>query len=112
MTMMTHKLVRLRGDEEWERIGEDWERHLEEVCYLWFVRDWIGPLASVSETREQRQLDWGATLYEVTKAELLDLIIKPRPTHGEVEPAWDRQHARLAALPDDGKYGVVWIECY
>jgi hypothetical protein len=66
---------------------------------------------SISRTRTERKLDWGAWLYEVTKAELLD-IIKPRPAGGERQQEWDAQHARLAELPEDGRYGVVWVECY
>ena len=111
MTMMVHKLVRLQGDEDWQKLGDDWESQLDVLCDLSFVSGWSIPPASLSRTREMRQLDWGAYLYEVTKAELLDLM-KRRPDSGSDPRDWDAEHSRLANLPEDGRYGVVWMECY
>ena len=74
MTMMVHKLVRLTGNEAWGNLGDDWESQLDVVCNLSFVRGWSITPGSVSRTRKERALDWGARLYEVSKAELLELM--------------------------------------
>jgi len=112
MTMMVHKLVRLTGNEAWDTLGDDWESQLDVVCNLSFVHGWSITPGSISRTRKEHQLDWGARLYEVSKTELLDLI-EPRPNDASMrQNEWDAQHARLAALPDDGRYGVIWMECY
>jgi hypothetical protein len=53
--------------------------------------------------RPYRQLDWGAFLYEVTMEEVRRLTR-------------DDPHLRFRRgetyLPDDDRYGIVWMECY
>lgn len=112
MTMMVHKLVRLTGDEAWDKLGDDWESQLDVVCNLSFVRGWSITPGLISRTRKERALDWGARLYEVSKAELLDLIESRPEDSGTRQKDWDAQHSYLAALSEDGRYGVVWMECY
>jgi hypothetical protein len=111
MTMMVHKLVRLTGNEPWDELGDDWESQLDVVCNLSFVRGWSITPGSISRKRKERTLDWGARLYEVSKAELLGLL-ESRPESDTRQEDWDAQHTRLAELPEDGRYGVIWMECY
>jgi hypothetical protein len=111
MTMMVHKLVRLRGNEEWDKLGDAWRSQLDVLFDLSFVRGWSDTPDSIARTREARQLDWGARLYEVTKAELLALVAA-RPDPGARQQEWDAQHADLAKLPEGDRYGVIWMECY
>ena len=112
MTMMVHKLVRLTGKEAWDKLGDDWESQLDVVCNLSFVRGWSITPGSISRTRTERALDWGARLYEVSKAELVELIEHRPDDSGTRQEDWDAQHSHLAELPEDGRYGVVWMECY
>ena len=112
MTMMVHKLVRLTGKEAWDKLGDDWESQLDVVCNLSFVRGWSITPGSISRTRKERALDWSARLYEVSKAELLELMESRPEDSGPRQKDWDAEHSHLAELPEDGRYGVIWMECY
>ena len=127
MTMMAHYLLRLRGDEDWEAWGENWWDHVDQVCELRFVDGWMWAPEWLRQRKARRwrrerrrhQLDWGAVFYEVSKDELRRLI-GLRPDYSDIRADWDEpfctaereQNALLDALPDDGRYGVVWVECY
>jgi hypothetical protein len=116
MTMMSHVLLRLRGDEDWATCGERWYSHAQVVGHLAFVPDWSGPPAWLRD-RPGRQLDWGAWMYEISLAEVRHLI-GPRTNYADLREDWDRsfreaeahQNALLALLPEDGRYAVVWME--
>lgn len=118
MTMMVHALLRLHGDEDWEAWGDDWQRHVDWLCTLDRVTDWLAPPQWLRE-RPSRQLDWGAFLYEVSLAEVRRRV-EPRTNYADIREDWDRpfrearerQDALLASLPEDGRYAVLWIECY
>lgn len=118
MSMMSHVLLRLHGDEDWATWGERWLRHAHVVGYLAFVRvrDWRGPPAWLHD-RPERQLDWGAWMVELSLAEVRRLI-GPRTNYADFREDWDRpfleaearQNAILASLPEDERYAVVWME--
>ena len=98
MTMMVHKLVKLRGDEPWNTMKDDWRKHLDIVCDLSLAKWWTTGPAWLSKTRKSRVLDWGSWLYEMSKVEVLELL----------EIASDTPFAK--SLADDARYAVVWSE--
>jgi hypothetical protein len=51
MTMMSHVLLSLRGDEDWATWGERWYRHAPMVSHLAFVPDWSGPRPGCATAR-------------------------------------------------------------
>jgi hypothetical protein len=118
MTMMAHKLLCLHGDEDWDRWGDDWPEHADVVGDLNWVTLWSGPPEWLRD-HPRRQLDWGATMYEVSLQEVRRLIGK-RPNYADIRDEWDRpfreaeerQNAMLDSLRADGRYAVVWIELY
>ena len=77
-----------------------------------------GSLASDGqEDRPHRRLDWGAYMYELSLDEIRQLI-GPRPDADRKHEWPDRaeheakSHAMLDSLSPDGRYAVVWMECY
>ncbi len=42
MTMMSHLLIRLHGDEDWDAWGDDWWDHVERLGELEWVHGWHG----------------------------------------------------------------------
>lgn len=103
MTMMSHRVVRLTGQEDWEAWGEDWADHVDLVAGVT-----VAPGAWLSapewlRTNSHRWLDWGTVLWEVSKAEVLRLVSPMAST--EVEDL-------AAVLQDDQAYGVIWVEEY
>jgi len=118
MTMMVHILLRLRGDEDWDA----WERDMQ-----WYDRaDRIGELTVGGhwssapdwlEDRPHRRLDWGAEMYELSLDEVRRLIgLRPdadRKHDGpDLAERGAESHAMLDSLSPDGRYAVVWMECY
>jgi hypothetical protein len=118
MTEVVKRLVRVTGDEDWESwSGDPWD-HVETIAELDFISidDYYGPPDWLRGNRHKR-LDWGATLWEVTKADLARLI-GARVNYSAINEEWDRpfrekeerQTALFASLSDDDRYGVVWME--
>jgi hypothetical protein len=110
MTMMSHLVIRLHGDEDWEAWGDAWGDHVGRVGERAWAHGWVGPAVPLSTGVEPRTLDWGAKLYEAT-AELVRKLAW--------EPSWmaqtettKAQRRLLAALSDDERYGVVFVEGY
>ena len=72
--------------------------------------DWL-------EDRPHRRLDWGAEMYELSLDEVRRLI-GPRPDADRKHDGPDlaergaESHAMLDSLSPDGRYAVVWMECY
>ena len=115
VTEIVHELIRLKGDEDWDALGDDWWRGLVKLAELQFVDGYYGPPEWMRQN-PRHYLDWGATLCEASKADVLRLI-GARPDYSGIKDEWDRpfreaaqkQDALLAALPE-GRYGVVWLE--
>ena len=105
MTVMAHLLIRLDGDEDWATWGSDWRPRVDEIASLHLIHDWHGPPAWLAY-RGGRQLDWGATLYELPKPELLRLI------RADISEQREDEQRRLLDLPETDQYGVVWIEIF
>lgn len=115
VTEMKHELIQLTGDEDWEALGVDWWRGITKLADLRFVDGYYGP-PDWLRTNPCHWLDWGAVVFEVSKADVIRLI-GPRPDFSSVSEESDRpfrelaerQDALLMSLPE-GHYGVVWME--
>jgi hypothetical protein len=108
MTMMAHTLIRIHGDEDWEAWGNDWASHVDRVGGITELEGWIGPPAWLEVKGGERQLDWGAFLYEIANfADVKRLVSAPR--HPDIAA---QQHPLLELLSEDERYGVIYIECY
>lgn len=118
MTVMIQQLVQLDGPEDWKTWAEKWRTKENVLCNLSFVEDRMDAPGWLRKRRKGIQLDWCATLYEVSKAELLRLI-EPRTNYSHISEEMDRpfreaaekQDALFERLPADGRYAVVWVEC-
>lgn len=114
MTQIDHLLIRLTGSERWGEWREDWEDHVEEITRLRYVSP--TPPAWLLD-HDHRQLDWGATLFEVTLGDVRRLT-SDRPRYED--PGFDRpfkEHAKrqrklLDTLPADDSYGLIFMEMY
>ena len=106
---MDYVVIRLHGDEKWGVWRGNWWDHVDEVGRLHWVKGWhVLPPEPILE-RESRQLDWGATLYEVTKAELVALADEPAWVEVDDVSAVE-QRAVLSRLRDGVRYGIVYVE--
>ena len=119
MTMMVHILIRLHGDEDWDAWGKnmEWYDRVDRIGELTVAGNW-GTLASdAQEDRPHRRLDWGAEMHEMSLDEIRRLI-GPRPDADRKHDGPDlaergaESHAMLDSLSPDGRYAVVWMECY
>ena len=103
--------VRLHGTEDWEAWGDKWARHVDCIGNLEWVRpsDWGGPGPGLTAP-SPRRLDWGAVVYEVSKAEVEQLAWEPEWL-ADTDSA-RKQRQLLEWLSDDERYGVVFVELY
>jgi hypothetical protein len=117
---MSRELVRLTGDEEWDAWGDDWWRHVNKIAdlQLFAPESYYGPPEWMRQ-HQRRQLDWGATLYEASKDDVVRLLMEAaRPDYTGISEGYDRPFRELAtrqdqllrSLADDGRYGVIWVE--
>lgn len=107
MTVMEHWLIRLRGDEDPEAWGERWTDHADRIAKLEHADGWLTPPEWLA-VRGSRQLDWGASLYEVSLEDLKRLV--PEPGLPWQQESWREQRARIEALDPAGRFAVVWVE--
>ena len=80
---MSRELVRLTGDEEWDAWGDDWSRHVDKIAdlQLFGSESYYGPPEWMRQ-HPRRQLDWGATLYEASKDDVVRLLMEAPPRQG------------------------------
>ncbi len=73
----------------------------------------LDPRAWPDAIRERpgTQLDWGAWLTEISLDELRELFTRDLRTD-HVQEAIRSQDERLAGLPAEGRYGLVYVEDY
>jgi hypothetical protein len=80
----------------------------------------LGELSHVADSRTwpeavrerpSTQLDWGAWLTEVSANELRELFTRDQQID-HVQATIREQDERLAALPADDRYGLVFVEDY
>ena len=117
MTMMVHILLRLRGDEDWNAWEDNMERYdrADRIGELTLDGNW-GVAPGWLEDRPHRRLDWGAEMHEMSLDEIRRLI-GPRPDADRKDDGLNlaeraKSHAMLDSLSPDGRYAVVWMECY
>lgn len=94
MTEMAHYLLRPDQNGAWVRVVQLTLKH----DYWMLQPEWLW-------NRERDQIDWGTFRYEVTKAELLQLVAAPSNLISV-----EQQDKLLASLPEDGRYAVEWEE--
>ena len=110
MTMMSHLLIRLHGDEDWDAWGDDWWDHVERLGELEWAHGWHGISHEVEGEPVKRRLDWGAVLYELSRQQVEQLA--DEPDWLQHTPSAERQRELLAGLRDEDRYGVVFVEMY
>ena len=94
MTTYAYYLLRIHGSESWDEWGDDWLAHADVVgipSQRSVSREWLRSRVELTE------LDWGATLYELTEADLRHL-----PDGSFFE----------ASFVPGGRYGVAVVELY
>jgi hypothetical protein len=110
---MSHFLVRLAPDQQLGELGPDWEDQVEVITPLAFLPDRYTAPAWL-RSNPNCDPDWGTSIWEVRKDELRRLLgARPEFKHesmNDLRQAEKIMQRTIDELPDDGRYGVVWME--
>jgi hypothetical protein len=79
-------------------------QHVDKLADLW----WVDFRHDRPGKRVTRQLDWGASLTEVSPADVLS--ITPRPDIEWLQEGWQRQRELIEELDPVDHYAVIRIE--
>ncbi len=114
--MFETRVLRLRGDENWDAWGNRWMDYVDslgEMDSTGCSSGW-GLLAELrGRAIEDRQLDWGAFLFPVSRQQLLEIFAEGAELRRGFSASLPEAPARrLEDLPPDDDYGIVLIECY
>ena len=111
MTVMTHWLIRINGTEGRESSGDGWLDKIDKIAELPLRDQWLNAPRWLEERTQGKRLDWGAYLYNVTPDDVRQLLHDNPPMDWAKED-WQRQLDLVDSLDPEGRYGVIWIECY